>query len=124
MSPAATGRGTALLAPARGPPWEHEAPRSPWYIGGVRSPSADAPTRLLSAVAQGLERLLPRTLRRGVPAALLIVAGLYALVFLACAAIRVTFGFELGWMESGVLAMTDRLEAHQSIYVAPSPAYV
>jgi hypothetical protein len=53
-----------------------------------------------------------------------IVAAIYAIVFLACATLRLTFGFELSWLESGMQAMTDRLAAHQSIYAEPSPAYV
>ena len=43
---------------------------------------------------------------------------------LICVAARLTFGFELSWMESGMQAMTDRLAAHQPIYAAPSPSYV
>jgi hypothetical protein len=56
--------------------------------------------------------------------ALIAVAGLYVLAFVACAAVRLTFGFELTWVESGMQAMTARLAAHQSIYAAPSPSYV
>ncbi len=68
--------------------------------------------------------------RRVVPAwvtvttAVTVLAALYAASFLVCAAIRLTFGFELSWMESGMQAMTARLDAHQSMYAAPSPSYV
>jgi hypothetical protein len=56
--------------------------------------------------------------------ALVAVAGFYVLAFIGCAAVRLTFGFELTWMESGMQAMTARLAARQSIYAAPSPSYV
>jgi hypothetical protein len=56
--------------------------------------------------------------------ALVAAAAFYVLAFVACAAVRLTFGFELSWMESGMQAMTARLDAHQSIYAAPSPSYV
>ncbi len=56
--------------------------------------------------------------------AVTVLAALYAASFLVCVAIRLTFGFELSWMESGMQAMTARLDAHQSIYAAPSPSYV
>jgi hypothetical protein len=68
--------------------------------------------------------------RRVVPAwvtvttAVTVLAALYAASFLVCVAIRLTFGFELSWMESGMQAMTARLDAHQSMYAAPSPSYV
>ncbi len=52
------------------------------------------------------------------------LAVLYAASFLVCVAARLTFGFELSWMESGMQAMTARLDAHQSMYAAPSPSYV
>jgi len=75
-------------------------------------------------VALGIERICPRSLRRGVPFALVIVAAIYTIMFLACASARLPFGFELTWLESGMQAMTDRLAAHQSIYAEPSPTYV
>ena len=39
---------------------------------------------------------------RACEAALPVAAALYAAVFLACVAARLTFGFELSWMESGM----------------------
>ena len=62
--------------------------------------------------------------RRVVAISVSILAALYAVAFLACVAARLTFGFELAWLESGMQAMTARLAAHQSIYVAPSTSYV
>ena len=59
-----------------------------------------------------------------VTTAVTVLAALYAASFLVCVAIRLTFGFELSWMESGMQAMTARLDAHQSMYAAPSPSYV
>jgi hypothetical protein len=59
-----------------------------------------------------------------VTTAVTVLAALYAATFLACVAIRLTFGFELSWMESGMQAMTARLDAQQSMYAAPSPSYV
>jgi hypothetical protein len=64
--------------------------------------------------------LVETTGRRLLSALAVISAG----VFIACVAVRLPFDFELAWMESGMQAMTDRLAAHQSIYAAPSPAYV
>jgi hypothetical protein len=90
----------------------------------VKPSSDEAPTRLLSTVAAGIERICPRSLERAVPFVLVIVAASYTIVFVACASTRLTFGFELSWLESGMQAMTDRLAAHQSIYAEPSPAYV
>ena len=90
----------------------------------MRPLSNAVPSCLLSKVALEIEKLCPRSLHRGVPFALVIVAAIYTVVFLACATARLTFGFELAWLESGMQAMTDRLGAHQSIYAEPSPAYV
>jgi len=64
------------------------------------------------------------TSRRVVTVSVSILAALYAAAFLVCVAARLTFGFELAWLESGMQAMTARLAAHQSMYVAPSPSYV
>jgi hypothetical protein len=65
-----------------------------------------------------------RRLARGSARVLPLLGGLYAASFVACAAVRLAFGFELSWMESGMQAMTDRLSAQLSIYSPPSPAYV
>jgi hypothetical protein len=62
--------------------------------------------------------------RRVVAVSVSVLAALYAAAFLVCVAARLTFGFELAWLESGMQAMTARLAAHQSIYAAPSTSYV
>jgi hypothetical protein len=90
----------------------------------MKPPSDRDPPRFLSTVALGIEKLCQRSFHRSIPSALVIVAAVYTVVFLACATARLTFGFELAWLESGMQAMTDRLGAHQSIYAEPSPAYV
>ena len=54
----------------------------------------------------------------------LVVALLYGLMFVICVSLRLPFGFEISWMESGLLAMTQRVAAGQSIYAEPSTAYV
>lgn len=64
------------------------------------------------------------TSRRVVAVSVSILAGLYAAAFLVCVAARLTFGFELASLESGMQAITARLAAHQSIYAAPSTSYV
>jgi hypothetical protein len=79
---------------------------------------------LLSAASRWLERKLPPSLRRCFVPALVILAALYTVSFLACASSRLPFRFELSWLESGNQAMVDRLAAHQPIYVEPSPTYI
>jgi hypothetical protein len=56
--------------------------------------------------------------------ALVVLAALYTVSFLACASARLPFRFELSWLESGNQAMVDRLAAHQPIYAEPSATYI
>jgi len=67
---------------------------------------------------------VPTRLRTAVARSITALAALYVASFVVCAAARLTFGFELSWLESGMQAMTARLAAHESIYAAPSPSYV
>ncbi len=48
----------------------------------------------------------------------------YPLLFLAVALLRLSYPFELEWMEGGVLEQVERVLRGQPIYVAPSLAYV
>jgi hypothetical protein len=82
---------------------------------------ARIPIPALCALLSGARAL---SLPRACEAALPVAAAVYAAVFLACVAVRLTFGFELSWMESGMQAMVDRLAAGRSMYAEPSPAYV
>jgi hypothetical protein len=54
----------------------------------------------------------------------LVVSMLYGLMFVVCVSLRLPFGFEISWMESGLLAMTQRVAAGLSIYPEPSTSYV
>jgi len=56
--------------------------------------------------------------------ALAVLAVSYAVAFLGCVAARLSYGYELSWMESGMQAMVDRLQDGRSMYAAPSSAYV
>src|SRR6201994_2070208 len=48
----------------------------------------------------------------------------FTITFVVCVAGRATFPFDLAWMESGMEAMVARLRAGESMYAAPSLAYV
>jgi hypothetical protein len=61
---------------------------------------------------------------RWMEGAVLAAAALYLLAFVVCVSMRLPFGFETTWMESGLLAMTERLKTGQSIYVEPSTSYI
>jgi hypothetical protein len=87
-------------------------------------PVRPLPGQVWLRITRNIERVCPRSLQDSLPFALTVVAAGYAVMFLVCVAARLTFGFELAWLESGMQAMTDRLAAHQSIYAEPSPSYV
>jgi hypothetical protein len=53
-----------------------------------------------------------------------LMAGLYTLAFVVCVTLRLPFQFETAWMESGLLAMTERVAAGRSIYAEPTTAYI
>lgn len=63
---------------------------------------------------------LPKVLRYG----LLGGAGLYIVVYLAVALLRMRYPFELEWMEGATLDHVSRILAGQGIYVAPSLDFV
>jgi hypothetical protein len=63
-------------------------------------------------------------LSRRVAIAVWALAAFHALAFVALAAVRARYPYELSWQEGNMLAMCARVLAHQPLYVAPSLDYV
>lgn len=53
-----------------------------------------------------------------------VAAGLYAVLFVVLAVLRAPYGFELEWMEGGMVSHAARLLDGQPIYAAPSADFV
>lgn len=65
-------------------------------------------------------RITDETLARGARVAALLAAGVFVVLFLAVALARLTYPFELEWMEGGSVDQVRRVLQGQRLYVPPS----